>query len=266
MASVSGNTVSVLKAGSTTLTASQAGDANHNPAAPVAQALTVSRAEQLITFGALADRTSGDAPFALTAAADSGLALSFASSDPTVASVSGNTVSVLKAGSTTLTASQAGDANHNPAPPVAQPLTVKPLTMAAYDAWAGGAAFAADANADGIANGLAWLLGAVDPSATVSLPTPTNEGGKLVLAFRCLKTVNRGSAVLKVQYSNDPGQPDQWTSHEVEVPDADGTVGGVVFATTPDADPAFVNVRAQIPAAAAAPGGRLFGRLNAIGN
>ena len=223
--------------------------------------LTVNPAGQTITFGALADRTYGDAPFALTATASSGLTVSYASSDPAVASVSGNTVTVLKAGSTTLTASQAGDSNHNAAPPVAQPFTVKPLTMAAYETWAGGPTFEADTNGDGVANGLAWLLGATAPSADASalLPKPANEGGKLVLAFRCLKTANRGAAVLKVQYSSVPGQ---WTTHEAVVPDASGLVGGVNFAITPDADPAFTNVRAEIPVGPASPDGRLFCRLS----
>ena len=112
------------------------------------------------------------------------------------------------------------------------------------------------------------MLGAANPSANASalLPKPANESGKLVLTFRCLKTANRGAAVLKVQYSNDIGQADLWTSHEALVPDADGTVGSVVFDTTPDADPAFINVRAEIPASAASPAGRLFGRLYATGN
>ncbi|MCX6873811.1 MAG: DUF6288 domain-containing protein [Verrucomicrobia bacterium] len=147
-------------------------------------------------------------------------------------------------------------------------LTVTPATMAAYEAWAGGAAFDGDSNNDSVANGLAWLLGAADPTANASglLPIPTNEAGKLVLRFRCLKTANRGAAVLKVQSSDDPGQPSQWASHEAVVPDADDSVGSVVFATTPDADPAFINVRAEIPASAASPAGRLFGRLYSTGN
>jgi hypothetical protein len=135
-----------------------------------------------------------------------------------------------------------------------------------YASWAGPAAFDADANNDGVANGMAWLLGATNPSTTASgfLPRPTNESGKLVLTFRCLKTANRGSAVLRVQYTNNLGQADPWTSHQALVPDANGTVGGVVFATTADADPAFINVRAEIPASAA-PTGKLFGRLHATG-
>lgn len=151
--------------------------------------------------------------------------------------------------------------------PIADDTTLGINVADAYAAWAGAAAFAADANNDGVANGMAWLLGATDPSTTASglLPKPSNESGKLVLTFRCLKTANRGSAVLRVQYTNDLGQADPWTSHQALVPDADGTVGSVVFDTTADADPAFINVRAEIPTSAASPAGKLFGRLLATG-
>jgi hypothetical protein len=97
------------------------------------------------------------------------------------------------------------------------------------------------------------------------LPKISNEGGKLVLTFRCLKTALRGTSLLKVQYTNDLSQTDLWTSHEALVPDADGPVGSVVFDTTPDVDPAFIEVRAEIPASAASPGGKLFGRLYSTG-
>ncbi len=50
------------------------------------------------------------------------------------------------------------------------------------------------------------------------------------------------------------------------VPDADGTFGSIYFDTTPAADPAFVNVQAEIPVSAASPGGKLFGRLYSTGN
>lgn len=131
-----------------------------------------------------------------------------------------------------------------------------------YTAWAGGAAFTADANNDGVTNGLAWLLGAANASVNAGglLPVPTREASKLVLVFRCLKSVGRGTAVLKVQYSNDLGLSDPWTSHEAVVPDVDGTVGAVFFDTTADADPEFINVRAEIPAS-----GKVFARLHSTG-
>jgi autotransporter-associated beta strand protein len=134
-----------------------------------------------------------------------------------------------------------------------------------YQIWSGGAAFDADANGDGVANGLAWLLGAAGPAANATglLPEPTRDAGDLVLDFRCLASAGRGTALLKVQFSNDLGQADPWASHEALVPNASGTVGGVAFTITPDADPAFIQVLARIPASAASADGELFGRLAA---
>lgn len=123
------------------------------------------------------------------------------------------------------------------------------------------AAFDADANNDGVANGIAWLLGAANPSAiaTGKLPTATRIGGNLRLTFRCLKSAGRGGVVLKVQSSNDLGASDPWADHQASVPDEDGLISGVTFDTTEDADPAFINVIADIPAAS----NRLFARLKA---
>jgi len=70
---------------------------------------------------------------------------------------------------------------------------------------------------------------------------------------------------LKVQSTNDLGPANTWAGSEAVVPDVDGTVGSVSFDTTPDADPAFVNVRAEIPASAVSSAGKLFGRLYSSG-
>ena len=134
-----------------------------------------------------------------------------------------------------------------------------------YVTWSGGAAFGTDTNNDGIANGLAWLLGAAnkDANATASLPNATQLNGALILNFTCLKSANRGNAALKVQYSRDLGQGDAW--HEVIVPgDSGGIVGVVTFIPSANADPALINMQATIPVGAATPGNKLFGRLNAV--
>jgi Bacterial Ig-like domain len=153
---------------------------------------------------------------------------------------------------------------------VANALTIGTLApalpgIADYATWSGGAAFDADSNNDGVPNGMAWVLGAAGTSAnaTALLPQPSNDGGKLVLSFTCMKAAKRDGAVLKLQYSNDLGQADPWTSHEALVPDADGTDGGVFFDTTADTNPDLIRVRAEIPASAASPAGKLFGRLHA---
>ena len=83
------------------------------------------KADQTITFGALAAKTVGDAAFALGATASSNLGVSYTSSNSAVATVSGSTVTIVGAGSTTITASQAGNANYNAATPVGQTLTVQ---------------------------------------------------------------------------------------------------------------------------------------------
>ncbi|AWA30059.1 hypothetical protein HYN48_08185 [Flavobacterium magnum] len=132
VATVSGNTVTIVGAGDTTITASQAGDTNYSAAANVPQNLHVIASVKLgqtITFGALSPVTYGDAPFALTATSDSGLTVTYLSSDPTVATVSGNTVTILKPGTTNITAQQAGDINYNAAVDVVQSLTVNTKTL-----------------------------------------------------------------------------------------------------------------------------------------
>jgi len=96
---------------------------------------TTDKANQTITFDVLTAKTYGDATFNLSADSTSGLTVTFASSDPTVASIAGTTVTILKAGQTTITASQAGNATYNPAADVERTLTVqkKTLTVAAYN-------------------------------------------------------------------------------------------------------------------------------------
>ena len=84
---------------------------------------------QSITFDSLPVMLYGDAPFALTASASSGLPVSYASADTSVATVSGSTVTILKLGSTLLTASQSGTENHMAATPVSQTLVVEELQM-----------------------------------------------------------------------------------------------------------------------------------------
>jgi len=64
------------------------------------------KADQAITFSALPAKTFGDAAFTLSAFSTSGLPISYTSSDATIASISGNTVTILKAGTVSITANQ----------------------------------------------------------------------------------------------------------------------------------------------------------------
>jgi surface protein len=79
---------------------------------------------QTITFGALSNATFGDAAFELTATATSGLAISYTSSDESVATISGSNVTIIGAGSTEITASQSGNENYDAAADVIQTLVI----------------------------------------------------------------------------------------------------------------------------------------------
>ena len=88
-------------------------------------ALTINKAANTITFGALPGKAYGNPAFALTATASSKLPVTYTSSNPAVAALSyGYVVVIVGSGSTTLTASQAGNGNYNAAPSVSQPLVV----------------------------------------------------------------------------------------------------------------------------------------------
>lgn len=101
--------------GQGTVTATAAGDANYE-AVSVDFDVAVGRQSQEIMFPHIEPRTFNFRSFSLTASATSGLPVSFSSSVPAVASVSASgTVTVNKVGVTTITASQAGDAEWNAA-------------------------------------------------------------------------------------------------------------------------------------------------------
>jgi len=70
---------------------------------------TVVKSAQTITFEALASRQMGDAPFALTATVSSGRTITYSSSRPDVATISGNIVTITGVGTTVITASQSDD-------------------------------------------------------------------------------------------------------------------------------------------------------------
>ena len=108
--------------GTCTVKYDQAGDSNYNPAPQVTETANAQKAGQTITFGVLAAKTFGDADFAVSASASSGLTVSFAASGN--CTISGVTMHITGAGSCTVTASQAGNANVNAATEVAQSFSI----------------------------------------------------------------------------------------------------------------------------------------------
>lgn len=130
---VSGATLTTLSvtnaSGTCSVTATKAADANYNAAISSAATVTLQKANQTITFGALSIKAVGDANYSPGGTASSGLTVSYASSNTGVATIVGGNIHIISAGTTTITASQAGDTNYNTATPVVQGLTVAPATQ-----------------------------------------------------------------------------------------------------------------------------------------
>ena len=120
--------------------------------------------------------------------------------------------------------------------------------------------FQGDANGDGIADGMAWLLGAGNPAqnARPLLPSATVNNGALEVRFSMRNPGARGAAGLELQYGTILGS---WIT--VAIPEESGTHDGVEFSITPDGE--FSTVVATVPATAA-PDGRLFIRLSGTEN
>lgn len=120
-------------AGTYNITVTASDDAGASNADAVS--FTVGIGSQTITFNALADKTWGDAPFALNASASSGLAVIFTSQTPGSCSVTGgNTVTLQAIGTCTIRASQGGDSNYEEAANVERSFAILAPASAALPA------------------------------------------------------------------------------------------------------------------------------------
>jgi autotransporter-associated beta strand protein len=147
---------------------------------------------------------------------------------------------------------------------------VKPVGGSGFAAWAttgtlGPVTFEGDTNGDGVQDGMAFLLGAMNPddNACGRLPKVSESGGDLILTFNCLPIDARGTATLKVAHSTDLGT---WTTTADVVPDADDAVpdNHVTFVVDTVSQAPLNKVTATINSVAAGGGGKLFGRVKGV--
>ena len=166
---LTGNTLSFATAGSgvCTITATQPGDAASWLAAPdVTYALNVTKGINTITFSAQTNQPyvqNGTFQLSPLAAASSGLPVSYGSTTPAVCTVSGALVTVVAAGSCTISATQAGDANWSAAADKSQTLQITAVQPEAP-------------------TGVSATPG--DSAATVQWVLPTNTGGSPIGSFK----------------------------------------------------------------------------------
>jgi len=115
--------------GTVFVTALQCGNTNWNGTPPVTNVYTVTRAAQTIAFVELPEFTYGDSEFSLTATASSELPVSYESDNLAVATILGSNVTIVAAGTGTITAIQSGNVNYLPASNVSRELIVSRKTL-----------------------------------------------------------------------------------------------------------------------------------------
>ena len=114
--------VHLTGAGSCNLTASQGGDDVYFAAPNVTRMFAVEKASQTIDFSSLEGRTWGDPDFDVAASASSGLPVVFSATGS--CTVAGRTIRLSDVGGCSVTASQRGDGDYEPAADVTQTFVV----------------------------------------------------------------------------------------------------------------------------------------------
>lgn len=126
VATIVNNQIHIVGDGTSTITASQVGNAIYNAAVIVTQPLTVSinKQNQTITFNGFTKKNTLDSDFDPGATASSGLAIVYSSSNTSVATIVNGLVHLVGGGTSTITASQIGNSAYNAATDVSQLLSI----------------------------------------------------------------------------------------------------------------------------------------------
>ena len=112
VATISGNTISIVGSGTCTVTATQEETDNYF-SGEITASFTVSKSVSNITGFSVLNKTYGDDPFTITdPSSNSNGLFSYTSLDTSVATISGNTISIVGSGTCTVTATQAETDNY----------------------------------------------------------------------------------------------------------------------------------------------------------
>ena len=131
--------------------------------------------------------------FSLNATASSGLTVTYASTTPTACSLSGSTVIPLAAGTCTITASQAGNANYAAATPVTQSFTINPAVVSTGGGGGGAVHLRLPATR--------WYL---SPSVTINAAVGGVPGSQAVtLSYQ---TFSQGAPTFSSNFNTNQGQ------------------------------------------------------------
>src|SRR5690606_7418057 len=121
---VNNDQIRIIGAGTATITASLPANPNYTGPLSESQTLTVRKAQQNITLDAPATLARDAGRVAIQVQSSAGLPVTLSVDDPMVATVEGTDLLVHRLGTVTITATQAGDTNHEAAPSVTHTIRV----------------------------------------------------------------------------------------------------------------------------------------------
>ena len=124
---IAGDMATIVSAGTTTITASQASSATHTSGTTTYE-LEINKITTVLTNFSAITKTFGNMQFSIRApTTNSNGLITYTSSDISVATIAGNVVTIVSAGTSTITASQAATTNFS-AETITATLTVNPAT------------------------------------------------------------------------------------------------------------------------------------------
>ncbi len=239
---IAGSSVTFQSAGTCTIDANQAGNANWAAAPQAQQSFGVGLASQTISFTTTAPATAavGGAAYAVAATATSGLsvALSIDASASSVCSLSGGNVTFQSVGTCVVNANQAGNANYAAAPQVQQTFavgqgsqTISFTSTAPAAATVGGTAYTVAATAtSGLPVSFSIAAGSSSVCAIAGSTVTFQGAGNCVVNANQAGNANYAAAP-QVQQTFAVGQGSQTISFTSTAPAA-ATVGGASYTVT----------------------------------
>ena len=124
VATVEGDMLTIISAGTATITASQSGDNGYSPATSITKTITISKKSQAITWSQSLSAFVDDAPIQLLASSNSELPVAYTSSNVNVATIENDFLTIAGEGTSTITAKQVGNEMYNASTNVTKTITV----------------------------------------------------------------------------------------------------------------------------------------------
>ena len=225
IATVNGSTVTIVGAGSTSITVVQAEDDNF-ASSTATFTLTVNKTDLIISLEDIS-KTYGDDDFNLSASSSSTGAFTYSVTDQNIATLNGNTLTIVGAGSTSITVSQAADNNYNTASKTINLSVAKATPVLSFN--------------DVVKNygDTSFTIEAQSQTSSGSLTFSSSDNSVVSISGSTAMVNGAGSSIITVTQSETANYNTTTTSFTITVNKIDPTLSGFSNVTKTFGDPSF---------------------------